>query len=529
MPYPPHQNGTGNRPTRCAGCEVGFVKGDVILRCHFAHKPFMLKGAAGGVPGPRMCVPCQTRYHVNCFRLTKPFLSRLADEGGLRMPPSIASILPVFICECCTVRAFLGKELTWHPRERALMMLERMRILDMVHQWAPGTIDQYKGKIRLIRQFEQTFQCKVLREPELAAPICIEAVPLMWAQQFYSLQQRKWHRGTAVLTPDEDRVSYGTVRTMRSAASLYHTWLTMVEHPGQVVREHGSQRPIQVDGCIPTDGLEYSLMSAGMSRRLGESATPAVALLDRHIRSIDSYLDNAYTAAMTVGNQLLAGELARAGGCNLTAWLAWLQGGETFGIRWNNLTAVLPGDGASQDLPPEVGAILVQLLLQTKTCRSSQADIAIAFCTGSGLNLGKWLLRIRQSTPQAGMAQEDWATDSRFVFNHDDGRPWDSAYFRHNYLIPLLHAQRLNGDPYLREYDGSPGKSLAEVFYSMHSYRRGARSHVSQRRPLCVRKATPEEVNEHGRWRRQRQSEPMAEQYRQWGLADRLAVTLLCM
>jgi hypothetical protein len=89
--------------------------------------------------------------------------------------------------------------------------------------------------------------------------------------------------------------------------------------------------------------------------------------------------------------------------------------------------------------------------------------------------------------------------------------------------------EQLTLDPYLREYDGSPGKTMAEAFYSMHCYRRGGRSHVSQRRPLCTRKASPEEVNEHGRWRRNRQNESMAEQYRQWALADRIALTLLCM
>ena len=156
------------------------------------------------------------------------------------------------------------------------------------------------------------------------------------------------------------------------------------------------------------------------------------------------------------------------------AWLAWLREGETFGIRWADLFATLPGDGESQGLPAAGGALLVKLLQQTKTNRSSVADVALAFCTGSGLNLGQWLLRIRKHTLRAPISDNptEWATDTRYLFCHSSGLSWDSTYFRQTYLIPLLQAQRLEGDPYLREYDGSPGKKMAEAFYFMHCYRR---------------------------------------------------------
>jgi hypothetical protein len=91
------------------------------------------------------------------------------------------------------------------------------------------------------------------------------------------------------------------------------------------------------------------------------------------------------------------------------------------------------------------------------------------------------------------------------VFVHEDGRPWTSHYFRTHHLIPLLDIQRRQGDSFLAPYDGSkPSNSLADMFYSMHSYRRGARSHFAVKRPGCIRKARPEEMEEHGRWRRKR-------------------------
>ena len=179
-----------------------------------------------------------------------------------------------------------------------------------------------------------------------------------------------------------------------------------------------------------------------------------------------------------------------------------------------------------------MGAVNLRLLEQTKTNQSSVADAAVAFCSGSGLHLGRWLLRVRQGATHPEKPQDyttNWEHNDRPLFQHPDGSPWASAYYRQNYFLPLLQAQRIEGDPSLQPYDGTPYKTLAEAFYSMHSYRSGGRSHVSQRREGCRRVATLTEINEHGRWRHRRSSETMSEQYRQWDLAERLAITLLCM
>jgi hypothetical protein len=54
----------------------------------------------------------------------------------------------------------------------------------------------------------------------------------------------------------------------------------------------------------------------------------------------------------------------------------------------------------------------------------------------------------------------------------------------------------------------------------MHSYCRGARSHVAVKCAGCIRKACHEEVDEHGRWRRKRSNLPMALP----SLRDRVAI-----
>ena len=70
-----------------------------------------------------------------------------------------------------------------------------------------------------------------------------------------------------------------------------------------------------------------------------------------------------------------------------------------------------------------------------------------------------------------------------------------------------------------------PLKSLTEQFWSLHSYRRGARSHVSRCKVGFRRKASDDEVYEHRRWRRKRVGEAVDVLYRECTLADRVLLT----
>jgi hypothetical protein len=63
--------------------------------------------------------------------------------------------------------------------------------------------------------------------------------------------------------------------------------------------------------------------------------------------------------------------------------------------------------------------------------------------------------------------------------------------------VCLVFTITLGAATHLRAFDGSPGNSLTDVI----SWRNGARSQVSRKRPNTHRKATADEVSEHGRWR----------------------------
>lgn len=142
----------------------------------------------------------------------------------------------------------------------------------------------------------------------------------------------------------------------------------------------------------------------------------------------------------------------------------------------------------------------------------------MAYTAASGLSIGKWAHRLRSA-----LGHRTIPDSSECIF-------WTSHFFRSTFLWPLLHMQRIAGDAHLKPFDGVNGnKSLEQAFYSMHSYRRGARSVVSKSRLHPLRKATDLEVNEHGRWRVKRSNMKMDQLYLAWDTIDRIALTLFCM
>jgi hypothetical protein len=475
------------------------------LTCAFYSKGFPISDG----PTAR---PCYTQYHPQCLKIGKPFETRLKDNDGLSFPKIID--LPHFVCEVCTVREVVGRELRSDPNDTALVMLERARLIDTAHHWAASTHKQYQSKLRMVRKFEGAFGVSILRPTPLTKPPNSPDVPAMWLQQQYSLRPGGFRAGEQ----NESAVSWSTVRGLRSAISQFYSWDLTIAQPTTTMQD-SMKRPVMVNGCLPTDSLGYSYMSSGMSRRLGDNVRPSTALLARHIMWIDKHFEYLYRSATTQKRRRL---LCRAALVNVAAWLGWLRAAEAFGLEWIDMEVTEPHLGPTVGLPANIGVARLRLQLQTKTERTRQADVILAYTSSSGLSFGKWYHRLGRALGGIPVGHES-------VFRHDDGTVWTSHYYRTVHLLPLLHLQQLEGDPFLAAFDGSPGNSLEAKFYSMNSYRRGGRSQVSRKREHCIRKAEPQEVTEHGRWRRQSAGFDMPTQYLEWTLLDRIALTLFCM
>lgn len=483
------------QPTKCAGCLAPIRRTEMNVSCTFHSKGFQTCGAP--------MIPCGTHYHPKCIRAGPPFTSRRKAQSGLVFPS--ISDWPNYICELCTVRSVLGRELG-HKGDAWLLQLERMRTLDMISHWSTDTTSRYQGKIRQVRRFEAAHPgLKVLTSTPLEAPPCGAEIPTMWAELDASVLRLKARGRLPERTP-----VYGTIRQLRSAVSQFQAWDSLISSP---TGSYYDKKRLLLAPCRPTDSAGFTLFARGFSARIGDSPIPATALLGRHVRGLDEWMNAQYEQSLSPQDKW---EWAKAGTANLILWLGWLRSSETFNLKRSDVSVIPPARGPYHDLPESTGAILLQLSPETKSNRVANADVIIAFETITGLQLGKWLERLYLCAP-AELANDN-------LFSHPDGTPWDSHYYRNTYLYPGLRRLQQLGDRFLQGL----GARLEEKFWSLHCYRRGARTHCQRSFPgTGHRKASKVQVYEHGRWRLARSSEDIDILYQEWTTYERLRLTLL--
>jgi hypothetical protein len=266
-------------------------------------------------------------------------------------------------------------------------------------------------------------------------------------------------------------LSNATVRQLRSATSQYLAWDLMVSKPCSAYFDQ--QRRLICQPCWATDGIGCSLFASGIAACIGENVHPSLALLDRHIRSLEADLEDQYLSAKTSRARRRA---ALGGLATLLLWLGWLRPLETFTLCWKDFKVIEPVDGPTVDLPQGCGVVGLRLGPETKSSHTKSVDLSIAYQTLSGYCCGKWFHRARRSCGIGAGYQGCAAT----VFMHPLGAPWTSYFYRHKFLYPSLKRQRAAGDPMLAAFDGTPGNTLEAKFWSLHCFRRGARSQVSR-------------------------------------------------
>ena len=103
-----------------------------------------------------------------------------------------------------------------------------------------------------------------------------------------------------------------------------------------------------------------------------------------------------------------------------------------------------------------------------------------------------------------------------------------SYSFRHGFLYPWLYAMHQEGDPFLQAFSDTPGHRIEDKYYSCGSYCQEGRT-SSTRCGAGTRRATEDEVYEHGCWRQWCTKENMPTLYTEFTLMDQLHLTLLCM
>ena len=118
--------GSKKKLTTCSGCHLSFDSRFKFHKCMFSQNGLKVTDTSFH--------PCKVIYHATCIKVGSPFTSRHFGRGtnGLQYPPC-ATNLP-FICELCTTRTQIGRELDpLLPSDLQLLQLERMRMIDAAH------------------------------------------------------------------------------------------------------------------------------------------------------------------------------------------------------------------------------------------------------------------------------------------------------------------------------------------------------------------------------------------------------------
>ncbi|CAJ1960563.1 unnamed protein product, partial [Cylindrotheca closterium] len=164
----------------------------------------------------------------------------------------------------------------------------------------------------------------------------------MWCQEWYSLRHSTKKHDRGAQTP----ISFGTVvRALRLAASQ---WLSLDSLNTPQNAYMSQDNKVLYQDCRPTDGLSFHLFAKGMVARMGDYSWPSVALLDRHIRALDHFLDRQFYEATS---DVQRRDIALAGLANLVLWLGWLRSAECFGLNWEDCSILEPEDYGQADLP----------------------------------------------------------------------------------------------------------------------------------------------------------------------------------
>ena len=430
-----------------------------------------------------------------------PFTTRLVrgNLGGLQYPKDLTESY-TFVCELCSVRSVVGRELHGSAPDRVLLVLERMRMIDTASSLAPPSRYSNSLSLRHVSDFRKMHGIPSSTSRPLLRPPTSSATSVMWA-----MEQR-------VLQPSTKRnqtITFNAARQLRSGTSTWDRWENAMRFPESTTVE------------VPTDSVLTSYCIKGMKRRLGTKSTPSMALRQHHVLFNQERRGERYHhPTITLLHRY---EQAGANVAELFAWLGWLRGGEIFLTDWSDVEYAPPSpDGGRYGLPPRAGAILLSLTPETKCNANVTADVVMAWATSGGFRLGYWLTQLADIALALG-----WHTGP--IFRTAKGRRWTSRHFRTEHCWPLLEEQRGLGDAMLQMCDDTPGNTIPDKFWSMHMYRRGANSHVKRHRPGCVRAATTDEINEHGRWRaRNTGSEGVATHYTDLPVEDRLYITLFC-
>jgi hypothetical protein len=145
-----------------------------------------------------------------------------------------------------------------------MLMLERMRLIEMVPSWASSTLQGTATYLGRLSKLRQRYGIDIFPKAPITQPPRSASVPLLWAVLEYTLQtSRKTGKG----------IKYDTARSLQSVASVYRLWEKMLQLPGHMYQDRDNNI-IGASHLSPTYTDIATLSNKCMMRRRGTDSRP---------------------------------------------------------------------------------------------------------------------------------------------------------------------------------------------------------------------------------------------------------------
>jgi hypothetical protein len=167
-------SGFRNKLNICAGCEGYITPGDQSHFCLLRKNGYELDGASFSPRG--------NQYDPECIQIGKTFKTILVRATlGVQYLPAMTCF--PFICESCTVRTVLRRELTWMAGDIQLLMLERMRLVDMAQASDWLTLQGAARYLGWLSNFGQKYGIDLFTAAPITQPPRSAVIPLQTSRK----------------------------------------------------------------------------------------------------------------------------------------------------------------------------------------------------------------------------------------------------------------------------------------------------------------------------------------------------------
>ena len=412
--------------------------------------------------------PCQRAYHLRCYSVRPEFSSTVLcapsyGTGGNRARKPDAR-LRSWVCETCVRRSQQIPDS--HPEAQLIEALEIKRNMSVWNRHTDSTLSNIQTGYNKITAFEERFGVKIIDRPAPIWPKPSKAILLQWCVELESI---RLNRRTG------QQLSLSATNCIHEFISFHEFELDALH--GNLVRV-SKAAVMHSHGHLTSSTLLSQNFRKGFGAMKGKTVRRAIPFPPIVVFEIQEFCEDQWDEQLELDpshteSKLICHAIASLAVSNALHWLGMPRPNEYFsGLMWGGNNGISAGmffdaETAAHHMLPR--CLRVTITTRTKTDTYSIGSTRwLATQTASGINLERWLLRLKSTTQQLGLSTNE--NTSLFQRGTTGGR-WNSADFWNELVKPTLQSLRHASPPcqstrFLQLADPS--------LIQWRSYRRGA-------------------------------------------------------